>query len=101
MSQDSRDKLEQARRAVEAAYGGDHPPPPVPSSAGRAVEPTAEASLARARGLARGATMDARKGSSLWRRILRAIFGRLIRFETAWQHEFNLAAVEAEVLHYP
>lgn len=105
MSQDSRDKLEQARRAVEAAYGGvdrnagADPASPVaaadPSSPRTPQEPAAAAPLARARGLARGAPEGARKGSSSWRRMLRATLGRLIRFETAWQHEFNLAAVEA------
>lgn len=48
--------------------------------------------LARARTLSHGAPEVARMERSPWRRALHAFLGRLIRFETAWQHEYNRAA---------
>jgi SAM-dependent methyltransferase len=122
VSHDSREKLEEARRAVEETYGESRsaaaaenetaqaggeesgaggevdsrsPQDPAPVKRERPGSRTAADALARARALARGAPAAARKDSSLWRRILRAFLGRLIRFETAWQREFNLAVVAA------
>ena len=105
---DTRDRMARAREAVEAAYGeslpdADQAPdqqngepaveePPVPAT-GPDGDLDAAALLTRAHAVALGAPQEARQQSPVLRRVLKSLLGRLIRFETAWQHEFNQTLV--------